>query len=278
MTIHNRREKSLQALNCLYAQDALPKFAMEIIILDDGSTDGSTAAIKNSFPAVQIIQGDGSHFWNRGMHLIFGEALQQDFDFYLWLNDDTFLYPDALRKMWHTWQNLDAKSIIAGSTQDPDTQATTYGGFIRASRLTLKLHEVGPQKEARSITTMHGNCVLIPKAVSDVVGNIEPVYRHRWGDPDYGLRARKWGCEVYLAAGYIGTCPANPLAEAWTDAGLSFRERLADFHSIKGYGRKDWFFYVRRHGGVLWPLLWLKPYFDMLVSSLRYRLSPKSAS
>lgn len=275
MTIHNRRDKTLAALHCLYGQKALESFRLSVLILDDGSNDGSREAILAQFPAVQIIQGDGQYFWNRGMHYIFGEALKQDFDFYLWLNDDTFLYPDGLSKMWAAWQALAAKTIIAGSTQDPDTQKTTYGGFIRASRWTLKLYEVEPEETPKHITTMHGNCVLIPKAVSDVVGNIEPYYRHRWGDPDYGLRAARLDCGVYLASGYVGTCESNPLAEAWTDPTLALRERLADFHSIKGYGRKDWFFYVRRHGGLLWPLLWLKPYLDMLLTSFKYRFSPK---
>lgn len=278
MTIYNRREKTLAALERLFAQDVLSQFQMQVIILDDGSTDGSSEAIKEAYPEVKIIPGDGTYFWNRGMHHIFGQALAQDFDFYLWLNDDTFLYPDALNNLWLTWQGLGPKAIIAGSTEDPDKFAPTYGGFIRVSRWTLKLVEVGALDFVQEIDAMHGNCVLIPKAVSDLVGNIEPFYRHRWGDPDYALRAKKLGCKVFLAAGYIGTCPANPLAEAWTDVSLSFRERLADFHSIKGYGRKDWFFYMRRHGGILWPLLWLKPYFDMLLSSIRHRISPQTAS
>ena len=76
------------------------------------------------------------------------------------------------------------------------------------------------------------------------------------------------GFGVWLASGFVGTCESNPTAERWTDAGLSLKERIQDFHSIKGYGKKDWFFYVKRHGGPLWFLLWAKPYVDMVRVSL----------
>lgn len=269
MTIHNRREASLACLQRLFAQSL--DCQMTVIILDDGSSDGSKEAIKEAFPEVRIIQGDGNYYWNRGMHHIFGEALGENYDLYLWLNDDTYLYPHALQMMVESWQAVGPKAIIAGGTLDPEKGVFSYGGFVRRSRWTLKLEEVGPTQQIQAITTMHGNCVLIPREVAQVVGNIEPFYRHRWGDPDYGLRAQKLGCRVYLAPEFVGDCPSNPLAEAWTDPERSFGERLADFHSIKGYGKQDWFFYVRRHGGLLWPLLWLKPYWDMLLNRNKRR-------
>ena len=114
---------------------------------------------------------------------------------------------------------------------------------------------------------MCGNCVLIPREVVQLVGNLDGNYRHRWGDTDYGLRAREKGCQVWVASEYVGECESNELAEAWTDATLSFWERVKIFHSIKGYHKQDWYHYVKRHGGWLWFLLWIKPYFDMFTTS-----------
>ena len=115
---------------------------------------------------------------------------------------------------------------------------------------------------------MCGNCVLIPRDVAQAVGNIDPAFGHRWGDTDYGLRNRQQGGAVWIAPDYVGTCRANELAEAWTNDTLTLREKIKTFHSIKGYRKADWLRYVKRHGGTLWPLLWAKPYVDIVRTSL----------
>jgi GT2 family glycosyltransferase len=280
MTCFNRREMTLRCLEHLYDQDALGEnLALEVHMTDDGSKDGTSEAVQTAFPEVNIYQGDGSLFWNGGMNLAFGQALSRDLDYYLWINDDTFLYPDALRRLLATHEQFaeagKPDSMVLGGTLDPRDGQFSYGGFKRVSRWTLKMIPVEPGDTPRECTTNTGNCVLIPREVAAKVGNIEPFYTHRWGDPDYGLRARKAGCDVWIAPGYVGECEANPTAERWTDVTLPFSERIKDFHSVKGYIKKDWFFYVRRHGGLLWFLLWLKPYFDMVTSSLKHKLSGK---
>ncbi len=66
-------------------------------MVDDASTDGTAAAIRSHYPGVEVIDGSGALFWNRGMYVGFGVALQRPADYYLWLNDDTELVPDALQ-------------------------------------------------------------------------------------------------------------------------------------------------------------------------------------
>ncbi len=274
MTCFNRREYTLKCLRHLYQQTALQSdVSLSVFMTDDGSSDGTSEAVAKEFPDTTIMKGDGSLFWNGGMNLAFGEALKHNLDYYLWMNDDTFLFDDALETLLTTHRDRTEKgmpdSMILGGCLDPRTGKFSYGGFQRVSKWTLKMIDVVPGEAPKECTTNTGNCVLIPKSVSDKVGNIEPFYTHRWGDPDYGLRARKKGCSVWLAPGFVAECEMNPTAERWRDLSLTLKERIADFHSVKGYIKKDWFFYTRRHGGLLWFLLWLKPYFDMVTSSMK---------
>ena len=222
MTCYNRRELTLQCLDNLSKQDVLAgNVDLRVFMTDDGSSDGTSEAVAEAYPDVTILKGDGSLFWNGGMHLAYGEALKHNLDYYLWLNDDTFLYKDAISRLMETHKEMTQKgmedSIILGGTIDPNTRAFSYGGFKRLSKLTLKMVHVKPGKEPKECHSNTGNCVLIPKAVYEKVGNIEPFYTHRWGDPDYGLRTRKKGGYIWLAPGYIGECEMNPTAERWTD-------------------------------------------------------------
>lgn len=278
MACYNRRETTLRCLSHLYQQTLLKNgHTLEVYLLDDGSTDQTSAVVQEKFPEVILLQGNGSLFWNGGMHKAFGEALKNKYDYYLWLNDDTFLYDDALEKMVKDHQSLKlrnlTKSIVIGSTIDPETGKFSYGGFQQVSRLSpLKLISVEPNGELQECTTMCGNCVLIPFEVTEVVGNLDGKFEHRWGDTDYGLRTRSKGGSVWISSDYVGVCKDNMLAEAWTNPSLSIGKRIKIFHSIKGYRKKDWFRYVRRHGGKLWPALWVKPYLDIFFSSSRHRL------
>lgn len=274
MTCHNRVRKTLACLDRLNSQHLNSKVRVSVFLVDDGSTDGTAEAVSEKYPNVHLLAGDGSLFWNRGMHKAFSAALESDFDFILWLNDDTFLYFNALSSMLSLYEERansgESAPIIVASTRDPKTGQFTYGGYrLRRSPLNpLNLELLMPSDEPQSCDTFCGNCVLIPKAAVDRVGNMDRTYLHRWGDVDYGLRAKKVGCSIWIPAGYQGECSANPNADRWRLPGLSLQERLQELHGIKGLGREDWWYYTRSHGGLMWPLVWVRPYLRIALASL----------
>lgn len=273
MACHNRVNKTIACLDALYAQKNIDDVEVNVFLLDDGSTDGTAELVKEKYPDVNIIMGDGSLFWNRGMHRAFEEALKVGFDYYLWLNDDTTLHDDALDILLKTHRELSATqtpaSVVIASTKDPVTGEFTYGGYRQSGRFNpLGLSLVPAEDKTIYCDTFCGNVVLIPKEVTDIVGNMDPVYKHRWGDVDYGLRAKALGCKNWIMPGYHAECDANPKAERWRDKDLSLKERLKDLHSIKGHGKEDWSIYVRRHGGILWPLMWVRPYLRIMLDTV----------
>ena len=75
LTCHNRKDKTLLCLKALYDQEGLNSdYLIEVFLVDDASTDGTAAAIKDKFPLVNIIQGNGYLFWNQGMRLAWKTA------------------------------------------------------------------------------------------------------------------------------------------------------------------------------------------------------------
>ena len=89
ITCHNRKDKTLACLKSLL--QIAP--TIDVYLTDDGSTDGTSEAVRQQCPQVQIIQGDGNLFWSRGMYIAWKEAVKSDYEYYLWLNDDVVLYP-----------------------------------------------------------------------------------------------------------------------------------------------------------------------------------------
>ncbi|MHC5831198.1 MAG: glycosyltransferase family 2 protein, partial [Nostoc sp.] len=71
MTCFNRRETTLICLRALAQQTK----SFDVYLTDDGSSDGTSKAVKVFYPQVQILQGNGNLFWVGGMRLAFAEAM-----------------------------------------------------------------------------------------------------------------------------------------------------------------------------------------------------------
>jgi GT2 family glycosyltransferase len=281
LTCHNRREKTLSCLRLLFEQQLPEDTAMTVFLVDDGSTDGTGASIRSEFPQVRILDGDGSLFWSGGMRWAFAEALKEDFDYNFWLNDDSFLDPSAINLMIATHRRLaargDKRSIVVGSMRDPDSGHLTYGGEVRNSRIhPLKFKLLPPADVPLECDTFNGNAVLIPREVANIAGNISSSFTHSMGDTDYGLRARKLGCSLWIAPGFVGSCSCNDVKNTFLDANLPLRERLRKMLTMKGLPAREYFRFARAHGGLFWWVFGGLPYMRVMLQSLLSFVRPKS--
>jgi GT2 family glycosyltransferase len=275
ITCYNRRDKTLTCLQALYQQHV----NFDVYLVDDGCSDGTSDAVKQNYPAVKIIKGNGNLFWVGGMWLAFAAALQEGYDYYLWLNDDTLIDPNALTELLnhhcHLTQQGHPDSIIVGSTRDPLTGKPTYGGAMRSKRWYSNKYEfVESTQQLQECDTMYGNCVLIPRSVAEKVGNLDAAFIHTLGDLDYGLRARKLGCSVWIAPGYIGTCSKNSVRGSWVDTKLPIHERLRKLLQPKGYPIKAWTVFTKRHSGPFWFIYWFLPYLRAVIGYRDLSASP----
>ncbi len=246
ITCHNRKEKTLRCLQALFDQNGVGKeFAIEVFLVDDGCTDGTPDEIRSNYPDVNIIQGNGDLYWNRGMHLAWETAAStKDFDYYLWLNDDTFLFENAFKVMF---KKPFFNSIICGTTKSLSTQNATYGAFKR------KLYKlIIPNGEYQQGDYCNGNCVLIPRNVFKRVGNLDSNFQHALGDFDYGLRAQKIGIEVRVAPEFVGFCESHEIKPKWRSSSFDVNERFKNLYSpVSGCSPPEFFVFEKRHNGIL---------------------------
>jgi GT2 family glycosyltransferase len=276
MTCHNRKTETLRSLAALYQQQGHPAANLTVCLVDDGSLDGTATAVQEQYPQVIVLSGTGALYWNGGMRLAFKKAILQDYDFHLWLNDDTTLYPDAIARLLTTFNHLvqihAREGIVSGATQDAQTHKLTSGGFrfVRPEFL-MRFELMEPQADAIACDTISGNCVLIPRSIVQALGNLNPYFSHFLGDLDYGLRARKCGYPLWIAPGYIGTSPqhhgrGNELYQAASlpqvcrqlrhPKGISFGDDLQQRFLPMG----EWTLFLKKHSGQLWVVPWLLTY------------------
>lgn len=242
---HNRRKKTIDCLRALH-QTRLPEgYRLDIFLVDDGSTDGTSEAVKQEFPQVNIIQGDGNLFWNHGMRLAWETAAKtKDYDFYLWLNDDTLLFENALVIMLEQSQILDNKQILVGSACSSINRIVTYSGFKLPN---IKLE---PNATWQACDYFNGNIVLVPSHVYHQVGLLDNRFHHTIGDFDYGMRASKLGFKHLISPLCLGYCEDHQNDPVWRNKSIPFHKRLMHLYTPLGNNPIEFFIFDRRHNGL----------------------------
>ena len=266
MTVHDRREKTLRCLDGIFGASLPEGASLDVYMTDDGCTDGTPGAVASRYPSVKILKGDGNLYWNHGMRMAWEAALVVGYDFYLWMNDDVIPYPEFLEVLLRDAEVTGGRAILAGATVDEKTGGLTYGG-----RLLYGL-QAPCTGELTEVEYFNGNIVLVPAAVCEAVGNLDPHFSHSKGDFDYGLRARKAGFKNYQCGQPLGTCPLNPGLPSWCNPAIPLPKRWKAMLRPTGMPPRETFYFDKVHYSFgsavfhwftvqircLFPSLWIK--------------------
>lgn len=244
MTVHNRKEKTMRCLENLAKQEMPDRYSYEVWLTDDGCSDGTREAVTNAYPTINIIDGDGNLFWNRGMLKAWDAASKhRRYDFYLWLNDDISLYSDAIPELINVSNIHNNQCVIVGPTQSYNHSGVTYGGFIHHKMVT-------PMGNPVKVDYFNGNIVLIPDYVFQKVGNLDPYYSHGHGDTDYGLRVKEIGIESYITGRFLGECDRHTKVKKCWDPDVPIKDRYINLYQPIGYPPCEDFYFQRKHFGI----------------------------
>ena len=169
----------------------------------------------------------------------------RDYDAYLWLNDETFLYEETLTSLQRAMKDTERKAIIVGATEDANHSKLTYGGRLREGGIPIPTGELPP------VEYFNGNIVLVPRSVFLQLGYLDGYFTHSKGDYDYGLRAMKAGLQIYQIGKVLGECDEHPTFDKWCDPNVPFAQRWKLLNSPNGMPPRETFYFEKRHYGIV---------------------------
>lgn len=276
MTTFNRAQVTLDCLGLLMNQSAYSGNRIEVFLVDAESPDDTRKVVESAFPSVYCSTVSRNVFWNHGMITAYNLAAsardsggEHQWDYFLLLNDDTFLYPEAVEELLLTGEAIMANTgrapVIVGAVCDSATGKVTYGGMNKRSFLgSLRpgpFHDlVSPTRSPQFVDTCNANCLLIHRDVINDIGFLDSVFSHGYGDTDFGYRATRAGHPLVMTGSFVGTCSLNSRVGSTRDFSLPLTRRIKVVTGPKGVPLREWFAYTRRHGGLSWPYHFVRPY------------------
>ena len=197
--VYNRINFTKKCLNSI-KQQTYQNY--RVVVIDDGSTDGTAALLAEEFPEVHVIQGNGKLWWTAATNLGVLYALEKQADYILTLNNDTIVPDDFLDKMMD-WAVKTPNSLLGAFAWDADTQQPVYGGEIinwkwANSKQLLDILPKDQWQGLHEVTHFPGRGLLIPAEVFHRIGLFDQKhFPHYAADYDFTHRAIRAGFKVY---------------------------------------------------------------------------------
>ena len=276
LTSHNRRDTTLRCLRSLAAQTGVEWSLDQVLLVDDGSADGTADAVREEFPEVIISkQESGDLLWAGGMAIGAKLAIENGAGSLWMVNDDVEFDPDALARMLQTRDSWSAGEgttpWVIGSTRSSIDDTTTYGGWSRAGRVVIRVHLIPAPTEATLCATTSFNSIVIPVDQFRTLGGFDRRFPHLRADHDLGYRATKNGYQLVVIPGTVGRCESNS-PSVWQRPPEPLGQRVRDVQSRKWYPPALSLRYTFRHYGLIGLASFVRPYLLILTSHLQHRL------
>lgn len=191
---------------CLASLSAHPLSAPhEVIVVDNGSHDGSPQMVSARFPAVQLVRNEDNRGFaranNQAMRIARGEYV-------LLLNPDTEVHAQALDTLVRFLDEHPAASAAGARVLNPDgtlqhscsPAPTLFNEWLHLFHLDRERRQgmAGwPIDAPRKVETLLGACLMFRRRLLEQIGDLDERYFMYSEEVDFCYRMRGAGGELY---------------------------------------------------------------------------------
>lgn len=180
---------------CIESIQAIDYKNYKIIVVDNNSTDDSLVYLKSLGNEIKLIEAKENGGFSFGNNLGIKYAIENGFEYFLLLNNDTLVKRDFLSKMLESFnRNPDAGIVGAKIMYYPEKNRIWFGGGdvswtrFRVVHNHIKETDNGQCNAEVEINFMTGCAMLISKEVIEKVGLLDEEYFMYCEDLDYSFK------------------------------------------------------------------------------------------
>ncbi len=201
----NQREVTLECLGSLEQMD-YPDERLEIIVVDNGSSDGTSEAIGDRFPAVTVIRNEENLGFAGGNNVGIRSALVSDASCIMLLNNDTVVDRPMLRTLVAVLES-NADAGIVGPKMlyfDEPNIVWCAGNAIRwrtgdSVRLGAETRDTTRQVQPQEVDFITACGICLRREVIEEIGLLDPRFFIYYEETDWCMRARDAGWHIMYA-------------------------------------------------------------------------------
>jgi GT2 family glycosyltransferase len=199
---HNNKPEVLEVLGCLEGQRHVD---LAVLLVDDGSTDGTAEEVRRRFPRVRLLHGDGQLWWTGANVVGVADIMERAKagDFVLLLNNDVSIDEGYVGELVACSESLDR--AIVGSTIVDDERRDRMVAGLRLDR-RLRITEQTDASAMRQsdyddqVDVLPGRGTLVPVEVFRRIGTFNRRRLPHYGaDYEFTIRARRAGFRLAVS-------------------------------------------------------------------------------
>ncbi len=197
----------LGKLDELLTKEQLEHLKFTLIVIDDGSSDGTSDWIRANYQDVKVLQGDGNLWWSGGINMGAAFAVQQgDYDYVMLWNNDIKPADDYFTALDDLIPGISQDAILGSKiyTMGEDDMVWSFGGKFnpRSGKIyMLGYEEVDSNKFSSPARAdwLPGMGTLVPLEVIHKIGYWDALnFPQYHGDSDFTYRAKLAGFELWV--------------------------------------------------------------------------------